>query len=580
MKLWITPVSLMVLFLSLGCEKEPGPSTTQSETESIAEDSLSFARSIDPVDHAAVQSYREAMKKFLADKKVGEGWEWFSHRSHGFKATPMILVKLLPELDSEIWGLPSEKFSKFGHFVMPGDENRVLPTSLGMSSYPTRSNPNPIIVTTETCATCHTGWVRLGNDVLPIYGGVNVKFDIRSWRTALEKTVQKHLKRESDIRRTAKKLRDTVRAKPAGFFHANVAEDTRQRNYLLRTDGAESMLRDFIEWTNTFSEGKSKQHATSYQKTGLNNPPNIDAGHPGQVDASGDLLSQGLPFHIGMPEKASLTDIPSVWRQSEYSSGQWDGSVTDQFIRNLAAQIAVVPGDTVDRRVANYALAFVDELPPPPYPFLSVYQTSEREALVARGETLFKSNCADCHKPRNDRYYPQVRTDRNRANVMTTSGALLVGKMFLDACFTTLPDGTNPPSCGNFTNHIRGANEGPGGPAYVAKPLTGIWARAPYLHNGAVPTLRHLLLPFTRPQKFVVGSLSYDRSAVGFAWNTDAFEEFRALDPNVSITDTIQDGLSNQGHDQDVMVDGKIYRLDWTKDEGDAEALIEYLKTL
>ena len=60
----------------------------------------------------------------------------------------------------------------------------------------------------------------------------------------------------------------------------------------------------------------------------------------------------------------------------------------------------------------------------------------------------------------------------------------------------------------------------PYGP-YAARPLYGIWAAAPYLHNGSVPTLYHLLLPpDQRPKTFALGARDYDPVKLGFVVNT------------------------------------------------------------
>ena len=48
--------------------------------------------------------------------------------------------------------------------------------------------------------------------------------------------------------------------------------------------------------------------------------------------------------------------------------------------------------------------------------------------------------------------------------------------------------------------------------------LHGIWAQAPYLHNGSVPTLGQLLCQSTRPARFLRGNLRYDEALVGFEW--------------------------------------------------------------
>ena len=58
----------------------------------------------------------------------------------------------------------------------------------------------------------------------------------------------------------------------------------------------------------------------------------------------------------------------------------------------------------------------------------------------------------------------------------------------------------------------------PHGPSYRARPLDGVWATAPYLHNGAVPSLYWLLRPAAeRPASFCQGARDYDPKQVGFA---------------------------------------------------------------
>jgi hypothetical protein len=54
---------------------------------------------------------------------------------------------------------------------------------------------------------------------------------------------------------------------------------------------------------------------------------------------------------------------------------------------------------------------------------------------------------------------------------------------------------------------------------YNATALAGIWAGAPYLHNGSVPTMYHLLMPQTRPASFTKSALNYDTEKLGFAWD-------------------------------------------------------------
>ena len=112
-------------------------------------------------------------------------------------------------------------------------------------------------------------------------------------------------------------------------------------------------------------------------------------------------------------------------------------------------------------------------------------------------------------------------------------------------------------------------------PAYKARPLDGIWATPPFLHNGSVPTLYHLLVPNERPAIFVKSRLDYDKKLAGFAWNandTTANKEGYVFDTRLSPA------MSNKGHDKDIQQDGKTFKLNWSNDKAEALAIIEDLK--
>jgi hypothetical protein len=105
--------------------------------------------------------------------------------------------------------------------------------------------------------------------------------------------------------------------------------------------------------------------------------------------------------------------------------------------------------------------------------------------------------------------------------------------------------------------------------AYKARPLTGIWATAPFLHNGSVPTLYDLLLPpEKRPQVFYLGTRRFDPKKVGFETAKAADNSFK-FETHDSAGRAIP-GNSNSGHDY------RNARLS----EDDRWALVEYLKTL
>jgi hypothetical protein len=105
--------------------------------------------------------------------------------------------------------------------------------------------------------------------------------------------------------------------------------------------------------------------------------------------------------------------------------------------------------------------------------------------------------------------------------------------------------------------------------AYKARPLTGIWATAPYLHNGSVPTLYDLLLPpADRPKEFHVGSRLYDAEKVGYVTTKVKDDDF--LFKTRDGDGRMIDGNSNAGHDYG--------NAEFTHD--DRMALVEYMKGL
>lgn len=95
--------------------------------------------------------------------------------------------------------------------------------------------------------------------------------------------------------------------------------------------------------------------------------------------------------------------------------------------------------------------------------------------------------------------------------------------------------------------------------SYKAGPLAGVWATAPYLHNGSVPTLHDLLLPpDRRPKTFTLGRQEYDPARVGYVTEGGGF-----------LFDTAAPGQSNAGHTWGTQLN-----------EEDRQALLEYLRSL
>lgn len=186
------------------------------------------------------------------------------------------------------------------------------------------------------------------------------------------------------------------------------------------------------------------------------------------------------------------------------------------------------------QRVTDWLMA----LPPPAYPF-----AIDRAAAEAGRRLYAREGCGRCHDvggTGTGQTTPlrEIGTDPARVQALTP-----------DLLTNMLTVGTGYPW--RFTHYRQ-----PDG--YANAPLDGIWARAPYLHNGSVPSLDDLLKPAgARPRNFRVGCDRFDPKKVGFACTAGV--AFQVSSP----------GNGNGGHEYGTSI-------------GDDEraALVEYLKTL
>jgi hypothetical protein len=122
-----------------------------------------------------------------------------------------------------------------------------------------------------------------------------------------------------------------------------------------------------------------------------------------------------------------------------------------------------------------------------------------------------------------------------------------------------------------YARHMVSARTG----GYVAPILSGLWATAPYLHNGSVPTIWQLMTPGERPVEFDVGGHALDYDKLGIAGHADSDGAYRYPSEYMpwstpELYDTRKPGMSNRGHERQF--------AGLTEDE--KRALIEYLKTL
>ena len=184
--------------------------------------------------------------------------------------------------------------------------------------------------------------------------------------------------------------------------------------------------------------------------------------------------------------------------------------------------------------------------------------------LAAAGKTVFQATCSTCHgtydaDPANETFPNLVVA---ASEVGTDDALIVMASQFADPLV-------------NWFNTSFYGEAGRFAPAkgFMAPPLDGIWATAPFLHNGSVPTLAGVLDSRTRP-RFWTRSFDpddYDQTALGWVFTELAHGQAEAASSAeaTQIYDTTNPGYSNAGH---------TYGDALTTE--DRAALLEYLKTL
>jgi cytochrome c5 len=264
---------------------------------------------------------------------------------------------------------------------------------------------------------------------------------------------------------------------------------------------------------------------------------------PGRVDTF-NPYKVILGFDIANDRTVGTVDLPSLGTQRPRRGLwlHWDGNNTAVEERNKSAAIgAGATPDTLDlasmRRIEEWVL----DLQPPAYPM------PIDAALAEQGGRVYQAECASCHEFSGARIgqvteLAEIGTDPERVNSFSAE---------LARAMNTIGEGKP----WRFS-HFRKTN------GYSNMPLDGLWLRAPYLHNGSVPTLRALLSPDERPAEFYRAYDVYDWKNVGFVSSGPGAER-----EGVRFTTTDR-GNSNAGHLYGAALDAAA-----------KNALLEYLKT-
>lgn len=249
-------------------------------------------------------------------------------------------------------------------------------------------------------------------------------------------------------------------------------------------------------------------------------------------------------------------DAPPFWHLKKKRRLYIDGFVEKSH--RVIMQFVLLPTNSAEtirgwEEDFRDVLAYAESVEPPPYPW------PIDGTLAERGRGVFQEHCASCHGvygpggsyPEKRVPIEEVGTDRRRLD-----GLPIEHRRFFKSGWMGEEGRVS-------------IDETPDG--YVAPPLDGVWASAPYFHNGAVPTLWHVLTPSQRPTVWLRSEDGYDTQRVGIE-----IQSFDSIPPDVKRPDERRryfdarlPGKSAAGHD---------FAEPLSDDE--KRALLEYLKTL
>jgi hypothetical protein len=560
-------------------------------------------------------------------------YQRYSSSPIAFNGVPYVLLRAVIEIYPEIWkgegslgnlgfGPHPDDYDPATGKLLPKELRHPLPYGFFTAQGPDAKTENVFF----SCAACHTGRVYVKGRVRHLIGAPNTEIEAQEYAHLIYLTGEK-LKGRDEIQRVVSFLRDKVERDPAWFYggrtpterSANIERAKAQVRNLLEK-GPEAAISDLMKIAGKTERMYGMASKFSYIEKDGQKAPDLYNSRPGRMDAFG--ISAGLvalhaayyispdydptlpgfllerlpddhPFFSGfeklpreekfkraakrlvetapdwMPHQPAASDIMSLWLSGENVFANWDGNQgVDMRVIASGVSAGGVPSK-VNSAHLEAMNPFINELPPAPYPF------TVDLGLAAKGQPLFEKSCMNCHRPANKEIY-NVGTDMNRAEQISFTARRGLVELTRQTCELYVEKGgsdwcrpkrlTRIEDDEAYFTPPRGNKSG-----YKATPLHGIWASAPYLHNGSVPTLWHLLRPADRPLKFIRGNIKYDEMNVGFVWDKKPGLDEYGPDDAVHFAeyDTTLRGNSNAGHP---------YGDEWSNDQ--VRAVIEYMKTL
>lgn len=320
-----------------------------------------------------------------------------------------------------------------------------------------------------------------------------------------------------------------------------------------------------------------------------------------RLDAVGLIINE-VAYHLVRDEKNvavpnAPVSYPFLWDTHQQPRVQWNGVSNGELSRNTTEVLGVFAKfdaahpskNTVKLSNLMDLEDLVEQLRSPrwkDFNFTDGISAEERAKRLEKGGKLYEKLCQSCHSV-NDREEDQVSTVKVCLNQVNDSFEFESDR---DVCEDLSTIDTDPAMAMNFDERtvrieisgkritvtdalgsllpkiwwksfyafLVGVFQAIFGESvdelrvYKARPLNGIWATAPYLHNGSVPNMMELLKPVNAPKpedrrvtQFCVGSREFDPVNLGFKSSPDANG---GCGDNFPFDTTIPGNL-NTGHD-------------------------------
>ena len=256
---------------------------------------------------------------------------------------------------------------------------------------------------------------------------------------------------------------------------------------------------------------------------------------------------------LDIPEEVIPTDVPAWWLVKKKNAIFYNGFGRGDFGRFLMLSNILTVKDTSEAsevfRHFGDVLAYIRSITPPKYPL------PINDSLANTGKQLFTVYCSECHGTYGaDEFFPNLLIPES----IIQTDSLLFKANYQNPQFiewfnkSWFAKGDLPAKLEPFNG-------------YIAPPLDGIWATAPYLHNGSVPDLESVLNSKARPKYWARDFKKPVYQIERMSWN------YRIItDPGEKkIYNTTLKGYSNTGHYFGDILTNK-----------ERKAVLEYLKTL